>query len=270
MQHIIGKILAILLAIFLIIIGVLFIFKTMKTQSTKSFSVEVKQSENAGKCDEERVQEIIKDYLLKTPEIIIESIEGLQKRKVQNNKTKVNDYLKDNKLAIEDSQSFPIIGNKDADITIVAFYDYNCSYCKNGNISISALLQNDPKVKVVLRPLPILGDASEYLARISLAVYKINSGKLKVVHDALMKIRNVSKESVKELLTENGLNAMEIEETADSMEIKDLITQNIKIARKLKIQGVPSYIIDTKLIPGLIDFPQLINIVKEIRDNKSS
>ncbi|MCZ6901531.1 MAG: DsbA family protein [Rickettsia endosymbiont of Ixodes persulcatus] len=266
MQYIIGKI----LVIFVIIVGVLFIFKTIKTYSTKSVSVEVKQSENARKCEEERVQEIIKDYLLKTPEIIIESIEGLQKRKVQENETKVNNYLKDNKLGIEDSQSFPIIGNNDGDVTIIAFYDYNCSYCKKGDIFINEVLQNDPKVKVVLRPFPILGDASEYLARISLAVYKINSSKFKVVHDALMKIRNISKESIKELLTENGLNATEIEETADSTEIKDLITQNIKIARSLRIQGVPAYIIDTKLIPGLIDFLQLLNIVKEIRDNKSS
>ena len=136
-------------------------------------------------------------------------------------------------------------------------------------MSINELLQNDQKVKVVLRPLPILGDASEYLARISLAVYKINSSKFKVVHDELMKIRNISKESINELLTENGLNATEIDETADSMEIKDLITQNIKIARNLRIQGVPAYIIDTTLIPGLIDFPQLLNIVKDIRDNKS-
>ncbi|MCZ6908403.1 MAG: DsbA family protein, partial [Rickettsia endosymbiont of Ixodes persulcatus] len=45
MQYIIGKI----LVIFVIIVGVLFIFKTIKTYSTKSVSVEVKQSENARK-----------------------------------------------------------------------------------------------------------------------------------------------------------------------------------------------------------------------------
>ncbi|QWB86594.1 hypothetical protein JRD95_00647 [Rickettsia parkeri] len=261
MQHIIGKI----LVIFIVIIGVLFVFKTMKTYSTNPVSVEVKQSEDARKCEEERVQEIIKDYLLKTPEIIIESIEGLQKRKVQENETKVNNYI--NKLSIEDSTSFPVIGNKDGDVTIIAFYDYNCSYCKKGDVSINELLQNDPKVKVVLRPLPILGDVSEYLARIVLAVYKVNPSKFKAVHDELIKIRDVSKESIKELLTENGLNATDIEEIADSNEIKDLITQNMKIARSLRIQGVPAYIIDSKLIPGLIDFPQLLNIVKEIRGN---
>ncbi|BDU60580.1 thiol:disulfide interchange protein [Candidatus Rickettsia kotlanii] len=266
MRHIIGKI----LVIFVVVIGVLFVFKTMKTYSTNLVSVEVKQSKDARKSEEERVQEIIKDYLLKTPEIIIESIEGLQKRKVRENETKVNNYLKDNKLGVEDSTSFPVIGNKDGDVTIIAFYDYNCSYCNKGDVSINELLQNDPKVKVVLRPLPVLGDTSEYLARIVLAVYKVNPSKFKAVHDELIKIRDVSKESIKELLTENGLNAKEIEESADSYEIQDLITQNMKIARSLRIQGVPAYIIDAKLIPGLIDFPQLLNIVKEIRDNKSS
>ncbi|ADE29960.1 DsbA family protein [Rickettsia prowazekii] len=266
MKHIIGKI----LVIFVVIIGVLFVFKTIKTYSTSSIFVEVKQREDAKKCEEERVQEIIKDYLLKTPEIIIESIEGLQKRKIHENETKVNNYLKANKLTIEDSTNFPVIGNHNGDITIIAFYDYNCSFCKKGDFSINELLKNDQKVKVVLRPLPILGDSSEYLARIVLAVYKVNPNKFKDIHDKLIKIRAVSQESIKELLIEHGLNYTEIEEIADSNEIKDLITQNIKIARSLRMQGVPTYIINSKLIHGLIDLPQLLNIVQEIMDNKIS
>lgn len=266
MQHIIGKI----LVIFVVIIGALFIFKTIKASSTKSVSIEVKQNEELKQCEEERVKKIIEDYLLNTPEIIIQSIENLQRRKVQESEAKVNNYIKDNKIDIENSRNFPIIGNKDSDITIVAFYDYNCSYCKKGDVSLNELLQNDPKVKILLRPLPILGDASEYLAKIALAVYKINPDKFKAVHSELMKLRNVSKETVEELLAKNDLNITEVEEVADSSEIKDLITQNMQIARNLKIQGVPAYVINAKLIPGSVDFPQLLNIVKEIRDSQGS
>ncbi|XVN40563.1 MAG: DsbA family protein [Rickettsia endosymbiont of Argas persicus] len=264
MQHIISKI----LVIFLVIIGALFIFKTIT--STKTVSVEVKQSDEAKKSEEERVKEIIKNYLLNTPEVIIESIENFQKRKVQESEAKVGGYIKDNKIDIENSQNFPTIGNNESDITIVAFFDYSCSYCKKGDRSLNELLQNDPKVKILLRPLPILGDASEYLAKIALAVYKINPDKFKAIHGELMKIRSVSKESVEDLLNKNNLNATEIEETADSSEIKDLINQNMKIARNLKIQGVPAYVINSRLIPGSLDFPQLLNIIKEIRDNKDS
>ncbi|MCZ6897015.1 MAG: DsbA family protein, partial [Rickettsia endosymbiont of Ixodes ricinus] len=96
-----------------------------------------------------------------------------------------------------------------------------------------------------------------------------NPSKFKPAHDSLFKYSFTSKESIKELLTENGLNTIEIEEIADSNETKDLVTRNMKIARSLRIQGVPAYIIDSKLIPGLIDFPQLLNIVKEIRDTRS-
>lgn len=264
MQNIIGKI----LVIFLVIVGALFIFKTIKTSSTNPVSIEVKQNNDIKKCEEEKVKEIIRDYLLNTPEVIIESIENLQKRKVQESEAKVSNYIKDNKIDIENSQNFPVIGNKDGDVTIVAFYDYACSFCKKGDASLNALLQNDPKVKILLRPLPIPGDASEYLAKIALAVYKINPDKFKAVHSELMKVRNISKETVEEILTKNGLNSAEIEEVADNSEIKDLIAQNMKIARNLKIQGVPAYVINAKLIPGSIDFPQLLNIVKEIRDSK--
>lgn len=266
MQHIIGKI----LVIFVVIIGVLFIFKTIKTSSTKPVSIEVKQNEEPKQCEEARVKKIIEEYLLNTPEIIIQSIENLQKRKVQESETKVNSYIKDNKLDIENSQNFPVIGNKDGNVTIVAFYDYSCSYCKKGDVSLNELLQNDPEVKILLRPLPILGDASDYLAKIALAVYKINPSKFKAVHSELMKIRNISKETVEELLAKNDLNITEVEEVADSIEVRDLITQNIQIARNLKIQGVPAYVINARLIPGSIDFPQLLSIVKEIRDSKDS
>jgi len=266
MQHIIGKILIIVI----IIIGALFIFKTIKTSSTKPVSIAVKQNDDVKKCEEERVKEIIKNYLLETPEVIIESIENLQKRKVKESEAKVSNYIKDNKIDIENGQNFPTIGNKDGDITIVAFYDYACSYCKKGNVSLNELLQNDPQVKILFRPLPILGDASEYLAKTALAVYKINPEKFKAIHDELMKMRNVSKESVEELLSKNDLKVEEVEEIADSPEVKNLITQNMQIARNLKIQGVPAYVINAKLIPGSIDFPQLLNIVKEIRDSKDS
>ncbi|MGX6960890.1 MAG: DsbA family protein [Rickettsia endosymbiont of Pentastiridius leporinus] len=264
MQNITGKI----LVIFLVIVGGLFSFKTIKASSTKLVSIEVKQAEEAKRVEEERVKEIIKDYLLNTPEIIIESIENLQKRKVQESEVKVNNYLKDNKIDIEDSKSFPVIGNKEGDITIVAFYDYSCSYCKKGDATINQLLQNDPKVKVLLRPLPILGEASEYLAKISLAIYKINPDKFKSVHNEIMKMRSISKDSVENILTEVGLKITEVEEIADSSEVKDLITQNIQIAKNLKIQGVPAYIINAKLIPGAIDYLQLLNMIKEIRDNQ--
>ncbi len=264
MQHIIGKI----LVIFVVIIGVLFIYKTIKTSSTKLVTIEVKQNDELKQCAEERVKKIIEEYLLNTPEIIIQSIENLQKRKVQENVTKVNSYIQDNKIDIENSHNFPIIGNKDGDITIVAFYDYACSYCKKGDVSLNELLQNDPKVKILLRPLPILGDVSDYLAKIALAVYKIYPTKFKAVHSELMKISNVSKETIEKLLAKNDLSITEVEEIADSSEVKDLITQNMQIAKNLKIQGVPVYVINARLIPGSVDLPQLLSIVKEIRDSK--
>lgn len=266
MQNNIGKI----LVTFLVVVGGVFIFKAIRSSSTKPVSIEIKQMEEAKRCEEEKVKEIIKDYLLNTPEIIIESIENLQKRKVQESEVKVSNYLKDNKIDIEDSKNFPLIGNKDGDITIVAFYDYACSYCKKGDSTVNQLLQNDPRVKVSLRPLPILGEASEYLAKISLAVFKVNPDKFKLVHDEIMKMRNISKESVENLLTGAGLEITEVEEIADSAEVKDLISQNIQIAKNLKIQGVPAYVINSKLIPGAIDYTQLLNIIKEIRDNKGS
>ncbi|WP_342269980.1 DsbA family protein [Rickettsia endosymbiont of Orchestes rusci] len=265
MQNIIGKILFVVI----ITIAALFIYKTIKVSSAKPVSVIITESKSVDKiCEEERVKEIIKEYLINSPEIIIQSIEGLQKRKIQEKENKVNDYIKSNQIDIENIKSFPTLGNEDGDITIVAFFDYNCSYCKKGDLFINQLLQNDTNIKLLLRPLPILGNASQYLAQVALAVYKVNPSKFKVIHDGLMTIQDITKKSVEGLLSENNLNVSEIEEVADGKEIKALIEKNMEIAKNLKINGVPVYIINGRLIPGLIDLVQLQTMVKDIRDNK--
>ncbi|MFY9589916.1 DsbA family protein [Rickettsia endosymbiont of Halotydeus destructor] len=265
MQNIIGKILFIIV----VTIAALFIYKTIKISSTKPISVTITENKSSeGTCEKEKVKEIIKEYLISSPEIIIQSIEGLQKRKIMEKEDKVNSYIKNNQVDIETSKTFPTLGNINGDITIVTFFDYNCSYCKKGDLFINQLLESDSNVKLLLRPLPILGDASQYLAQVALAVYKVNPDKFKAIHEGLMAIKDVTKKSVENLLVENDLNISEIEEIADSKEVKALIEEDMEIAKNLKIQGVPVFIINGRLIPGLIDLVQLQSIVKDIRANK--
>ena len=50
--------------------------------------------------------------------------------------------------------------------------------------------------------------------------------------------------------------------------IQKSLDKNIKLAKELKIQGVPAYIINGKLVPGMIDLGQLQAMVTEIRATK--
>ncbi len=48
----------------------------------------------------------------------------------------------------------PVIGNPNADVTIVEFSDYNCPYCKAMEPRLEALLKADRRVKLVLMEYP--------------------------------------------------------------------------------------------------------------------
>lgn len=184
---------------------------------------------------------------------------------MQEMEIKTGGYIKDNKSKVEDSLTSPVLGNPNGDVVIATFYDYNCSYCRKGHNFINQLIKLDTGVKVVLKPFPILGDASNYAATIALAVYKTTPSKFQDIHNGLMDLKSITKESVEKLLLVNDLNPEVIAEEINKDEIKNLIDKNVKLAKGLKIQGVPDYIINGKLIAGMVDLDQLQTIVADIR-----
>jgi protein-disulfide isomerase len=63
----------------------------------------------------------------------------------------------------------PVLGNPDGDISIVEYFDYNCPYCRRIAPEISQVVQDDGKVRLVLKDWPILGETSKIAARMALA-----------------------------------------------------------------------------------------------------
>src|SRR3546814_10379176 len=60
-------------------------------------------------------------------------------------------------------------GAKDGDVVLVEFFDYACPYCKASVADVKRLLAEDPKLKVVWRDFPVLGDNSREAAMASLS-----------------------------------------------------------------------------------------------------
>src|SRR5580658_10983543 len=75
-------------------------------------------------------------------------------------------------------------GSHDPDISVVEYFDYNCPYCKKFAPTLQALSAGDPKVAVVYKDWPILGEVSVYAARSALAARW--QGKYLAAHDALL------------------------------------------------------------------------------------
>ena len=71
-------------------------------------------------------------------------------------------------LVLRDPE-IPASGNPDGDISIVEWFDYNCPYCRKISPEIAQVVQDDGKVRLVLKDWPILGEVSKITARMALA-----------------------------------------------------------------------------------------------------
>ena len=261
------------LALIFIILVILFAYKMTKTPEVVSASVHDSSTELAVEkkavvatvASKDDMQQVIKDYIMNNPEVIMQSLEGLHNKKLAESTQKTSDYLQENKAEIEEAESPPVLGNPKGDIVIVAFYDYNCSFCKKANEYENEIISLDQGVKIILRPIPILGGTSGYAAKIALAVQKVSSSNFLKVHNELMQMKEISEENVKAMLAKYSIDYTLVENEVNSYSVKQIITKNFDSAKELGIKGTPSYTINGNFAPGLIPTDKFKSIIVQLR-----
>ncbi|GAB4162594.1 MAG: DsbA family protein [Rickettsiaceae bacterium] len=264
------------LALIFLTLVILFAYKEVKKTEVLTVSVNepsteqtTEQSNKLPSTDtglgKTEIQQVIKDYLMDNPEVIIASLEGLNTKKLTESVQKASEYLKQNRNLVEQEDAPPVFGNPDGDITIIVFYDYNCSFCKKASEYENELIASDPGVKVILRPIPILGESSLYATKVALAVQKISAENFRAIHNDLMKMKDINVESVKSLLAKYKIEYSLVENEVNSHAIKQLINKNFDFAKGLGIKGTPSYIINGNFAPGLIPIDKFKNIIIQLR-----
>lgn len=267
------KVFSTLLFIIFILTFAIFVYRsnltpTVVKTSANSTAIE-KDIEKAKNSDisKEEIGKIVKEYLLENPDVLYNVLEELQKRKADEQQQKASDYLKDNLEQITSEGMPPVMGSPDADITVVLFFDYNCNYCKQAHAHIKKVLETDKKAKFVLRPMPILGESSVYIAKTALALHKIAPGRFEEMHDKLMQTKSITPEFIKEMVESYGIEFKAVENEINSYAIKNLITQNYELAKNLGIRGAPSHIINGTFVPGLLEADKYEYIFKAMRAN---
>ena len=88
--------------------------------------------------------------------------------------------------ALESNPGSPVIANPQGFVTIVAFFDYTCPYCKAAEPRLMRLVDGDKRIKLVTKEFPILTKASLMASRMALAAARCK-GKYRAFHIALMR-----------------------------------------------------------------------------------
>ena len=210
------------------------------------------------------IEQVVKDYLLKNPEIIREALEELERRTAEAEKQRQKKLISENKeLLLDEKYSFTT-GNKQGDITVVEFFDYNCPYCRQALKDIVKLLDEDKNVRVVLKEYPILGQASQQAALAALAARK--QGKYMEYHQALLNAKGrINDKAIEEVAGQVGLDVEKLKKDMASDEVKGELQKNIDVGIKLGINGTPTFIFNDQVIPQVLPFDAMKSIIARIR-----
>ena len=218
----------------------------------------------AAEMTQAEIKQLALEAILENPEIIRQAITLLQQRDEASSATQVQALLSEQRTLLERDPNAPVIGNNKGDVTVIEFFDYNCPYCKRAWSELNTVMAQDPDVRVVLREWPILGEASVYATRASLAARK--QGRYVEFHNALMASKGRAQPaSVMTIAKSVGLDTAQLKADMKSPEIDEHIETSMRLARALNFSGTPAYIIGDALAPGMVAADELKNMIAQAR-----
>jgi len=213
------------------------------------------------------IEQIVKEYLLSHPELLQDVMAELEKRQTAAEEERHRTAVKENGTTIFASPYQVTLGNPQGEVTLVEFFDYNCGFCKRALPDVVKLAQNDNKVRLVLKELPIFGEESEGAAKVALASAK--QGKYFEMYQKLFtEPGKADKNKALRIAGELGLDKAQLEKDIQDPEIQKSLDEAKELANKLGLQGTPLFLIGDRSIPGAPDdlYDQLTKNVAEVRE----
>ncbi|RTL52230.1 MAG: DsbA family protein [Bradyrhizobiaceae bacterium] len=175
------------------------------------------------------------------------------------------DNVTSREKVLRDPQA-PVLGNPDGDITVVAWFDYQCPYCKKTEPELEKVAKADGHVRIVLKDWPILGDPSPYAAKLALATKYQN--KFEAAHHALMaRPGRLTEAMIDETLKGAGVDVAKAKSDleAHKAEIDALLARNNEQAEAFGFQGTPGFIVGTFRVPGPLTAEQFKLAIADAR-----
>jgi protein-disulfide isomerase len=164
----------------------------------------------------------------------------------------------------------PVLGNPDGDIAVVEWFDYQCPYCRKLEPELRQVVQDDGKVRLVLKDWPILGPVSAVAARMALAC-KFQD-KYREAHDAMMGVNSkLTEPRIDELLSGAGidLDRAKRDLAANAKAIDAILARNNEQAEGLGFNGTPSFIVGKFRVPGVLTMEQFGQVIADARKAKA-
>ena len=217
-------------------------------------------------ADRTAIEEVVREFLLKNPEVIVEAVRNLQEREKQDSNQRLKANLVAKRSELVNDPDTPVGGNPKGDVTIVEFFDYRCGFCKRVMPALQEVLKSDKNVRFVFKEFPILGPESVAASKVALAAWLVDKGKYEALHWALMKATGTLPESrLMKIAADVGYDAKALAKAMDDPKVENVIRRNYALAEALEINGTPAFVIGDHVIRGAVDLAAFRQAVAKAR-----
>lgn len=185
----------------------------------------------------------IRAYLLENPELIVEAMEELERRR-ELAQAERRDAIMSDLRARDFSDALTFVGgNPEGDLTLVEFVDYNCPACKAFSPAVQEFLQTDGQTRYVAVVLPFQGAGAETAARAALASKPMMSADAHAAfHQALLDYQGrMNITVIRQIAAEAGLDTAALETAMQAPEVLEEIQRSLAMAQEMGVNGTPTY-----------------------------
>ena len=210
----------------------------------------------AGAADEkaltqQEIEKIVRDYLLREPEVLAEALGRLQQRKSAAAAIKVKQAVRDHQQALLADPTSPVEGNAQGTVAIVEFFDYRCAHCRHVATTIDRLVSSNTSVRVIYKNFPVLGEPSVLAARGAVAAQQ--QGGWAKLHRAMLAFQgDFTVENILTIGKSVGLDAARLKTDMMSPATQKTLRDNMTLAAALGLDATPSFVIGDRVIRGAL------------------
>jgi protein-disulfide isomerase len=156
----------------------------------------------------------------------------------------------------------PDIGSPDAPVTIVAFSDYRCPYCRQLSANLQRLLEEHPdRIRVTYRHLALTPE-SRTMSQAALCAG--DQGRFADYHHLVFGTTGVTVDALPRLAEQLGLDRAAFRECTTTNRHAARIDQDIREGERLDIQMTPTFFINGKRIVGSPAMEKLRDRIAEL------
>lgn len=216
-----------------------------------------------GFSDQQRaeIERIVAELLKRDPKILREALATLEADEAQSQAEGARAAIAANQDALERDPADPVLGNPAGRLTIVEFSDYRCPYCRRVHPDVRRLLAEDASLRLVAKELPILGPGSVVMARAALAAQR--QGRWQAANQRLITFQGEPTEAavVGTLLALGGIDEARLRRDMADPAIAAQLQANLRLARRIGINGTPAFVIGGQLFAGAMELGDLRQVV---------